>query len=117
MRRWNHSHSILSGAAVGLTLAHHGWVIFLAGAAAGVLALVALRGVRRVGRLAHALERRVTAAETHPCRQCGAPIDGRSRAGYCSPVCRGIAAELRGKRERTAERLEALGDVIPWDAA
>jgi hypothetical protein len=51
----------------------------------------------------------------HPCAQCGAPIEGPSRAWYCSPGCRRYARLERDARafdpwmaERARVRLRAL---------
>jgi hypothetical protein len=46
----------------------------------------------------------------HPCRQCGMPIPNRSRAHYCSPLCRrlGRLALLARSDDRAAARLERL---------
>jgi hypothetical protein len=51
----------------------------------------------------------------HPCAQCGAPIEGPSRAWYCSPGCRRYARLERDARacdpwiaERAEARLRAL---------
>lgn len=49
-------------------------------------------------------------SSTHPCGQCGKPIDGKSRANYCSPACRNYASLERRETQRQATALAAFGD-------
>jgi predicted nucleic acid-binding Zn ribbon protein len=44
-----------------------------------------------------------TASDDQSCRQCGGPIRGRRRNGFCSDRCR-----MRVKREEEAERRRTL---------
>jgi hypothetical protein len=47
----------------------------------------------------------------HPCRQCGTPITNRSRARYCSSLCRRLArleAQAKAGDHRAASRLSWL---------
>ena len=60
MKRWNHSHSFLSGAAtVGIFFTRHGWALFLAGILLGAAAVILWRtGSRLLRRLSRALPRK-----------------------------------------------------------
>src|SRR5438132_962676 len=56
-----------------------------------------LLGLALAGLLARALVwlwrdlQNVPKGDWHPCAQCGAPIEGPSKAWYCSPACRRYA--------------------------
>lgn len=45
-----------------------------------------------------------------PCASCGAPLDPKSRAVYCSPQCRHYAALERSKREALARDIAGYGE-------
>jgi hypothetical protein len=56
----------------------------------------------------------------HPCAQCGTPIEGPSKAWYCSPGCRRYARlehASRGGDEQAAARLERLRRSDRYDPA
>ena len=56
----------------------------------------------------------------HPCRQCGFPITNRSRARYCSPLCRRLARlQMRADAgdERATARLAWLTQEDKHDPA
>jgi len=77
---------------------------------------LAVAWLRREGRR-HPLEPR---GPWHPCRHCGTPISDRSRARYCSSLCRRLArleARANTGDQRAASRLAWLAREDRHDPA
>jgi hypothetical protein len=122
---WFHRHRLGAGAALafmfGLFVVAAPWLLALAlleqhrtGRRKHLLGLIALAGLgkavlwlwREVWR--HPFEPR---GLWHACRECGYPISNRSRACFCSPLCRRLA-RLRTSADAGDERAQSRLDWL-----
>jgi hypothetical protein len=122
---WFHRHRLYAGAAlaltVGLFVLAAPWLLTLAvlehhrtGRKKRLLGLIVLTGLgkavlwlwREVWR--HPFEPH---GPWHACKECGYPISNRSRAGFCSPLCRRLArlrTRVNAGDELAQRRLDRL---------
>jgi predicted nucleic acid-binding Zn ribbon protein len=56
-------------------------------------------------------ETRTSASEGHSCSECGRPIRGRRRNGYCSDRCR-MRVSRRANRTRILALLTTLSETV-----